>query len=114
MRQRVRFFVFHYAGFGAAMVVTVGAGAWYPAHMGRSFGWSSSQIGAWLGLTLVTSGVVGKIICGVCVDALYRRGFKDAQLRWYAGCFLIAAPVGVIATTSGSPWVFLGGFSGFL
>lgn len=114
MRLRGRFFLFHYAGFGFAAMIVTGAGIWYPAHMSRSFGWSAGQIGLTLGTLLVVVGIVGKLICGLVVDAMYRRGFRDAQIRWYAGCLLAATPAGVIATTSGDPWIFLGGIGLFL
>jgi len=109
-----RFFIFHYAGFAVAMTVFVGGGTWYPAHMSRSFGWSASDIGLVLGLTLVIGGIIGKFICGYCVDIMYRRGSRDAQLRWYAICLVIATPVGVVAATSSNPWIFVGGLGLFL
>jgi MFS family permease len=28
-------------------------------------------------------------------------------LRWFGGCLLVACPLGVFATTSGNPWLFL-------
>jgi hypothetical protein len=40
---------------------------------------------------------------------MYRKGRRDAQLRWYATCLLLATPVGIVATTSASPWIFLAG-----
>lgn len=114
IRARGRFFFFHYAGFTFAATILTGSGAWFPAHMARTFGWNSSQIGLSLGLTLIISGIIGKLICGYCVDAMYRRGFRDAQIRWYACCMLAAVPAVVIATTSQNPWVFLGGAGLFL
>ena len=114
MRSRGRFFFFHYAGFAVASMIVVGAGTWYPAHMGRTFGWDPSQIGFTLGLTLVVAGVVGKLICGFAVDAMFRRGVHDAQIRWYAGTLAAATPIGVFATTSSDPWVFLGALGIYL
>ncbi len=107
MRPRARFFFCHYAGFALASMIISGAGTWYPAHMGRNFGWSAGEIGLTLGLMLVIAGIVGKLICGFAVDALYRRGHRDAQIRWYAGSLLVALPFGLAATTSDNPWVFL-------
>lgn len=114
MQSRLRFFLCHYSGFAVASAVVGGCGVWYPAHMGRTFGWSSGKIGLTLGLTIVVAGVTGKLICGRVVDAMYDRGFRDAQLRWYASCLLVATPIGIIATTSANPWVFLGGVCAFL
>lgn len=114
MRSRGRFFTFHYLGFGTASVITIGSGAWYPAHMGRIFGWSAGEIGLSLGLVLIISSTIGKLVCGYCVDWLYRAGFRDAQFRWYAGALMVATPCGIIATTSTEPWVFLIGIGFFL
>lgn len=114
IRSRGRFFFYHYAGFGLASIGFVGGSAWYPAHMGRSFGWSGSQIGLGLGAAMIIGGIVGKALCGYVVDILFRRGYKDAQFRWYAGCLILATPVGLLAATSTSPWVFLGGLTVFL
>lgn len=82
--------------------------------MGRTFGWSPVKIGLTLGMTLVIAGVSGKLICGYFVDAMYRRGVHDAQLRWYARCLSAATPIGVLATTSDNPWIFLTGIGFFL
>lgn len=109
MAGRKQYYLYHYAGFGVASTILVGAGAWYPAHIGRTFGWPGSQIGLVLGILLVSSGIVSKLLCGFVVDTMYRRGYRDAQLRYYAICLLAAIPFGLIATTSDNPWIFVGG-----
>jgi MFS family permease len=114
MNARRRFFVCHYLGFGLASAIIAGCGAWFPAHMGRAFGWSASQIGLSLGMVLIGAGIIGKVVCGHAVDAMYRRGMRDAQLRWYAGALLLGTPIGILATRSHNPWVFLGGVGLFL
>lgn len=114
MGTRWRFFLCHYAGFAITTIALASGSLWFPAHMGRAFGWSPSQIGMSLGLTLIASGITGKLIGGFLVDAMYRRGYRDAQIRWYAACLLVATPIGIFATTSDNPWVFLGGIGCFL
>ncbi|MGL4566874.1 MAG: hypothetical protein ACRCVD_16390, partial [Halioglobus sp.] len=114
MRSRLRFFIYHYSGFTFASAVIGGCGVWYPAHMARTFGWDGVKIGLGLGTTLVIAGIAGKLLCGHFVDGMYRRGIRDAQLRWYSRCLLMATPIGVLATTSNNPWVFLGGVGCFL
>ncbi len=114
MRSRPRFFSYHYAGFGMASTAFAGAAAWYPAHMGRTFGWSGTEIGLGMGAAMIGGGILGKFLCGFCVDALFQRGHKDAQFLWYALCMLVALPFGVIGTTSDSPWVFLSCISVFM
>jgi MFS family permease len=112
--SRPKFFAYHYTAFAFATAILTGAGVWYPAHMGRSFGWSSSKIGFSLGIMLAVSGLASQLICGRFVDAMYRHGYRDAQFRWFSGCLLAATPLAVIATTSSSPWIFLFFQGGFL
>jgi MFS family permease len=112
--SRKRFFLCHYGAFAFAAAVVVGPGAWYPAHMGRTFGWSASKIGLALGITLTAAGILSHVISGRIADAMFRRGMRDAQFRWYAGCLIAAAPAGIIATTSTTPWIFLVGIGVFL
>lgn len=113
MRSRKKFFFHHYIGFGLAPMGFASASAWYPAHMSREFGWNGSQIGLGLGTAMIVGGIVGKLLCGFFVDYLYRSGYRDAQFRWYAACLIAAAPIGIIAASSDSPWVFLVGFTLF-
>lgn len=114
MRTRKRFFLPHYIGFGLASMLISSGGVWYPAHMGRTYGWSSAEIGASLGITLMVVGIVGKLVCGYCVDAIYRRGNKDAQLLWYGCCLLVAAPVSIFTMSSDNAWIFVSGVGIFM
>lgn len=107
MKSHPRFFVCHHLGFTCCAIAVTGCATWYPVHMIRSFGWSEGRVGLTLGLTILAAGITGKLACGWFVDAMYRRGYRDAQLRWYAICLFLATPVGIIATISGNPWVFL-------
>lgn len=107
MRARPRFFLYHYLGFTFASAVITGGVAWYPVHISRTFGWSAGEIGAALGPALMIAGVVGKLACGRIVDRMYQRGYRDAQLRWYGVCLLLATPIGVFATISGNVWTFI-------
>ena len=107
IKKHPRFFMHHYAGFALASIVMSGCAVWYPAHMGRSFGWSASQIGLYLGLTLIFTSIGGKLICGYAADRLYRKGYRDAQFRWYGWSLLLAAPFGVISMQLGNPYLFL-------
>ncbi len=112
--MRRRFFLCHYAAFALASAIITGGGVWYPAHMARTFGWSATKIGLALGIALSAAGFIGQLLCGRVVDSMFRRGYRDAQFRWYALCLLVATPIGVIATTSANPWVFVVGLGSFL
>ncbi len=107
MKKHVRFFLAHYSGFTLAAGVVNGCIVWYPVHMSRAFDWSEGDIGLYLGMALMVAGITGKLTSGRIVDTMYTRGYRDAQLRWYAGCLLVAAPIGIIATTNGNPWLFI-------
>ncbi len=114
MGTRKRFFICHYTGFILASTIIAGMGAWYAAHMARKFGWGAGQIGLSLGITIAGAGVIGKLLCGQVVDAMYRRGRRDAQMRWYAGCLFFATPLGIWATTSDNPWIYLAAMGTYL
>ncbi|MFO7603501.1 MAG: MFS transporter [Gammaproteobacteria bacterium] len=107
MASHRRFYVAHYSGFTLAAALVTGCVGWYPVHMMRAHGWSQGETGFYLGLALLLAGLAGKLVCGWLVDMLYRRGYRDGPLRWYATCLLLAVPPGVYATTSGSPVLFL-------
>jgi MFS family permease len=114
MGTRRRFFVCHYIAFTLASAVLSGTGTWYPAHMGRTYGWTGSQIGLALGIILTASGLLAQAACGRIVDSMVRRGVRDAQFRYYAICLVLATPIGVIGSSSANPWVFVGGIGLYL
>ncbi len=114
LRSRWRFFLPAYVGFGLASMLVSGGAVWYPAHMGRMYGWTPGEIGLYLGLLFMTVSVLGKLICGYSVDAIYRRGHRDAQLLWYGSCLLVAMPVALFTLSSDNPWIFLSGIGAFM
>jgi MFS family permease len=107
IRTQPRFFMSHYVGFGLVSATLTGTGSWLAAFMGRTFGWHFGQIGLVLGTIVGVSGIFGPIISGRFIDAMVRRGRRDAQFLWYGSCLIIGAPAGVIALTSKSPVVFI-------
>jgi MFS family permease len=113
IKSRPRFFLCHYLGFTFATAALTGCGSWYPVHMMRAFGWSEGRVGLMLGVMLMAAGIIGKLVTGWVVDAMYKRGYRDAQLRWYAGCLIVGTPFAIVGATSGNPWIFLGGIGIF-
>jgi sugar phosphate permease len=107
IKTRPRFFVYHYLGFAFASAVLVGCGAWYAPHLARNFGWNPAKIGLTVGLMTSLSSISGMLVAGFMCDWLFRRGYRDAQLRWYVACVLIATPLGIIAMTSANPWIYI-------
>jgi MFS family permease len=107
MRTHGRFFLFHYLGFGLGMAVLVGGGAWYAPHLARTFHWGPADIGLGVGLAMALGSISGQLIGGRIVDALFRRGHRDAQMRWYMLALVAATPIGIVAMTASNVWVFL-------
>lgn len=107
IRTQPRFFMSHYIGFGLVSAVITGTGSWLAAFMGRTFGWHFGKIGLILGAIVGFSGIVGPLVSGRAIDAMVRRGQRDAQFYWYGVCIALATPAGVIALTSKSPTVFI-------
>ncbi|GIX29902.1 MAG: MFS transporter [Porticoccaceae bacterium] len=114
MARHWRFYLPVYLGFGLASMLISGGGVWYPAHMARHYGWSSAQIGLFLGTTLMGVGVAGKLLAGWFVDFLHRRGHRDAQLLWYGCCCLVAGPLALVTMASHHPWLFTAGVGAFM
>lgn len=113
LKDRKRFFMFHYPAFALASAIVTGTGTWFPAHLGRNFGWSASEIGITLGLIMAITGLIALLVCGRVVDALFARGYKDAHFRWYALCLAGATPLGVIGLTTDNATVFVVCICGF-
>jgi MFS family permease len=107
MRPRWRFFASHYLGFLFASVAMVGGIGWYAAHMSRHFHWGPGQVGMTLGLMLGIGGISGQLLSGAVIDALYRRGRRDAPLLYFACAALLCAPLGYLAVTSDTPPLFV-------
>jgi MFS family permease len=109
MRKHPRFFLCHYSGFTLGSALLAGPSVWYPAYMSRTFHWEAGDIAKYLGPTLLAAGIVSKLGAGWAIDAMYKHGYRDAQLRWYGTCMLLAAPAGVFAMLANSPWLCLVG-----
>jgi len=107
IRSRGRFFLLHYLGFGFAGMVLVGTGSWYAPHLARNFHWSPGEVGLGVGIFLSVGAILGMMISGQIVDHMYRRGYRDAQMRYYIISLLVATPIGIISMTSGNVWIYL-------
>jgi MFS family permease len=107
IRSHGRFFLFHYLGFGLAMIVLTGCGAWYAPHLSRTFHWGPADTGLGIGLAIALGSITGSLMSTASVDALFRRGRRDAQMRWYMYSLLVATPVGICAMLTGNVWLFL-------
>lgn len=106
-RQHARFYVGHHGAFTMCMAFFIGLLAWNPAFMSRTFAWDAGRIGMWLGLSQMGTAIIALSFHGWMVDRLFKRGMRDAHLRY----FLIMAPLaGVICALAyqvADPWLML-------
>lgn len=76
-------------------------GAWFPAFLIRTFGWSAGQVGLWFGLVVVVAGAAGAVTGGLASDwAARRRG--DGRVWTVTGFALAAAPAAIAYPLAGS------------
>lgn len=107
LKSRLDFIFWHHAGVTIAIAGVTGFILWSPAYIARAFGWRPSEIGLSLGLVGLVAGIGGAFLHGRMADRWYGRGIKDAHLRWYALCTLIAFPIGVVGMLINTPTAFL-------
>ncbi len=107
LKSRKRFIVCHHVGFTLGNIAMTGMMIWAPAYLARSFGWGPGKIGFWLGLVGLLGGLLGAILHGQVADRWFARGVRDAQMRWYAICAVIALPIGVTGMLLHTPEAFL-------
>lgn len=104
-RQRWRFFVPHFAGFGLMSLCGYGVLIWSPSYVHRSFGWSMSVIGP-VSAAVMLTGVVGGTALGAIADRWFAGGRRDAHLRLYALVGVIQMTFVVAAIAVNNPYGF--------
>lgn len=107
LQKNWRFAVGHHLGFSFITIVSGGLTLWSPTYLIRTFDWSKSDAGFWLGLTIVAGGIIGAFVSGNIMDWLWKKGYRDAHLRWYFYVVLALIPIGLLMTLSVNPWIFL-------
>jgi MFS family permease len=89
--NRATFLGCHMAGFALLLTIAYANLAWLPTILQRNHGLTLAQAGLSLALLMSTSGVLGNLLNGATVDLLYKRGYRDAHLRYYCGCSAVIA-----------------------
>jgi len=97
LRGRWGFYAAHIAGFSLFNLMVAAYVAWTPTFLMRKFGLSPAETGFTLGGLSLVCGVAGMLGSGFLVDRLFRRGLKDAHLRYYAVGTALCGIAGVSA-----------------
>ncbi|MGE6917032.1 spinster family MFS transporter [Achromobacter kerstersii] len=79
-RHRRTFFC-HYLGFSFYAMVLFALLGWTPAFYMRKFGMSPVDVGYMLGVVVLVANTAGVFCGGWLMDALAKRGYRDAPLR---------------------------------
>lgn len=106
-RAHVGVMAAQFAGFSMNALMGYSLMAWAPAFMGRAYGWRSAEIGPALALAFGISGAVATLGSGFVADRLWSRGVRGSHYLLASSALGIAAPFGIVAFLSPSPWIFL-------
>ena len=98
-----------FGGFGIAAMLPYGLASWVPALMMRNYGLGPAAVGRTYGFIVALSGVSAHGLNGFVVDWLFRRGHRDAHLKFFMISALVATPVVVGGLLSGRwAWLLVG------
>jgi len=106
-RVNQRFLLNLHLGIALMMVVISGMTTWTPTFFGRVHGWPMSKVGYWLGAIIAIAPIVALPLHGMITDAMFRRGIRDAHLRYMAWILLLTTPLLAFAYLAPNPWVAL-------
>ncbi|MNZ63779.1 L-galactonate transporter [compost metagenome] len=86
-------------GFSCTTMAALASLSWVPTYITRHFGLSPKEYGPALSL-LYAVGACSMLVKGLVIDWLYKRGYKDAHIRFYTLILILALPaIGVAFTT---------------
>ena len=106
--RNLRFYLPHHAGIITSVGAASAINAWTPMFFARVHGWSTDQIGLWVGIAFAAGPLVAAAFHGAIVDRLYRNGRRDAHLYYLKIIFLVTAIPGAMVYLVPSPWTALG------
>ena len=107
VRRHWKLYILLPAGFGCTNILVNAYYAWHPTFMMRTYGLNAAEVGWLLGVQHLVAGVIGQIGSAMIVDWLYRRGVKDAHVKYQIAAILFAIPLMIIGMHSESYWAFI-------
>lgn len=93
VRRNLRFYIGHHLGVLVYGVTALSIITWAPAWLSRVHGWSESQIGLWLGTSLLIGTCAGIPLHGLIADKLFARGVHDIHMRYTAISAIVGLPI---------------------
>lgn len=114
VRENLRLFGAHFAGFSMLTLAFNAVAFWMPPYLQRAHAWSPGEFGTAFGLILAIGGATGIVSGGVAADALRRRGVADAELWPGILSALAVWPLGIATSQAGSGEAALALFAGFM
>jgi hypothetical protein len=92
-------------------ILAQGANAWAPTFLIRTYHWPVTKAALTIGAISVLFGMTGALGSGAVVDHLFRRGMRDAHLRYYGYATPLLAVCGVAAYLARDPIMSVAGIS---
>jgi MFS family permease len=107
MGQNKPLFISLLVGFAFAAVAAASLVSWVPTYITREFGWTPKEYAPIMGVVNIIS-ASSILFKGVIIDWLYKRGVKDAHVRFYTWLLALTPPLAIAAFSMSNPYWFMG------
>lgn len=106
MGQNKPLFISLLLGFAMAAVAAASLVSWVPTYITREFGWTPKEYAPIMGIVNVIS-ASSILFKGMIIDWLYKRGVRDAHVRFYTWLLASTPPLAIIAFSMSNPYWFM-------
>ncbi len=107
MRSRARLFLSHFLSFGMFVLAGYSVLAWAPTHLVRTMGISRADAGLWLGIAVMTGGLIGIASGTTVADRLAAQRVFDGKFRIGAFACAVAAVLQLAAGLVDNPATYI-------
>ncbi|MCU1719512.1 spinster family MFS transporter [Pseudomonas sp. 5P_3.1_Bac2] len=106
MGQNKPLFISLLLGFAFSAVAAASLVSWVPTYITREFGWSPKEYAPVMTIVNVIS-ASSILFKGVIIDWLYKRGIRDAHVRFYTWLLAVTPPLAIAAFCMTNPYWFM-------